>query len=141
MRERIVPGLLLACATLLSALSAACGSKPCATVAPSESAKKLGIVLDGGRLCKEDGDSAIIQYPESTAEALPAQYTGTLGKAAWKVDVDAGTTLLMTRDAETLFIVTVKDKDSGLATAVVRHCADAGCREYLAGLAGAMKKQ
>jgi hypothetical protein len=125
----------------LALLAVGCGPKPCSPVPASENVKRLGIVLDGGSLCKDEGNAVIVEYAAAgTDAAVLDMYSSGLGKAGWKTQVSGGGTALLTRDADTLFVATVVSKDSGLPTAVVRHCADPSCREQLTALAENMKK-
>jgi hypothetical protein len=120
-----------------------CRGKACDSVPPSETATSLGIVLDGGHLCEEDRNVASIDYPKADGgKALASLYKSTLGKAGWKVEVEAGMTLLLTRADDTLFIITTdKTKQRGLPWAAVRYCRDSGCRRELTALANAMKER
>jgi hypothetical protein len=127
----------------VAAIALGCQAKPCDPVPASETAKSLGIVLDGGRLCKEEREVADIEYPEAkSGEGLATLYTTTLGKAGWTSETPAEGTLLLTRGDDTLFIVTLtRSKQSNIPSAIVRYCQDAGCREQLTALAVAMKKR
>jgi len=120
-----------------------CRGKACDTVSPSETAKSLGIVLEGGHLCEEDRNVASIDYPKADGgKALVSLYKSTLGKAGWKAEVEAGATLLLTRADDTLFIITTdRTKQRGLPWAAVRYCRDTGCRQELTALANAMKER
>jgi len=128
----------------LAALSPlGCRGKACDAVPPSETAKSLGVVLDGGQLCEEDRNVASIDYPKADGgKAVASLYKSTLGKAGWKVELEAGMTLLLTRGDDTLFIVTTdRTKQRGLPWAAVRYCQDTGCRRELTALANAMKER
>ena len=128
---------------LAALLPSGCRGKACDTVPASETAKSLGVVLDGGHLCEEDRDVASIDYPKADGgKAVASAYKTALGKAGWKMDVEAGMTLLMTRGDDTLFIVTTdRTKQRGLPWAAVRYCRNSGCRQELTALANAMKER
>ena len=118
-------------------------AKPCHGITPSNDAKRLGIVLDGGRLCKEGRSVADIDYPDTSASALSGKYKSTLDKAGWKADAtSSGGVIFATRASDTLFIVTgKKSKQRHVPFAVVRYCTQDSCRQMLSALFGAMKKQ
>jgi hypothetical protein len=115
-------------------------AKPCEPIAESATAKRLGIVLDGGRVCKEDRSVATIDYPKVKADALPGMYKEKMSAAGWTVESPADKTLFMTHAADTLFVVMGTSKDRSVPFAVVRYCEDEYCRKTLSELAEAMKK-
>ncbi len=123
--KRSVIGLVMC----LLAVGAACKPKPCDPVPPSESAKRLGIVLDGGRLCKDGGGVGTIEYPANQKGA--AILDGYKSKfSSWKADpIDDHTLLLNNGEADGLFVLawdSTKERD--VPTAVVTYCVDAqGC--------------
>ena len=131
-----IAAALTACAALTGC------AKPCEGIAASTDAKRLGIVLDGGRVCNEDKSTATIDYPDVPAESLTDSYKTALEKAGWKAEL-AGKdgVVYATKDADTLFIVSgKKSKERGVPFAVVRYCTEDYCRKSLSELAEAMKK-
>ena len=116
--------------------------KPCDGITPSADAKRMGFVLDGGRVCKEGKQVADVDYPDDSAGALPGKYKGALDKAGWKTDTTShGDVILATRADDTLFIVTgKKSKQRRVPFAVVRYCSADYCRKSLTRLFTAMKK-
>ncbi len=131
----------LAMALGLFAVSLSGCAKPCDPITESATAKRLGIVLPGGRVCKEEKSVASIDYPSIKGEELASTYRSTLGSAGWSAELVSEGTLFATKDADTLFIVTgKKSKDRRVPFAVVRYCENPGCRAMLQELANAMKK-
>jgi hypothetical protein len=119
-----------------------CGGKPCAPIPESATVKSLGIVLDGGSLCKDEKNVVNVEYPKEQAETISTLHKDALGKAGWKVESPSDGVLLATRASNTLFIVTGKQsQSSSFPFAIVRYCQDETCRKSLSDLANAMKKQ
>lgn len=137
-RHTTSTGMLFA--VLLGASLFGC-AKPCDPIPESETVKRLGIVLEGGRVCKEDKSVATIDYPSAKAEELTAKYTTKLGADGWKAESPSEGTILATKADDTLFIVTgKKSKDRRVPFAIVRYCEDEYCRKQLTELAAAMSK-
>jgi hypothetical protein len=133
-------GALTAIALGLVAASAGC-EKPCEPISESKVVKELGVVMEGGRVCKDEASVASVDYPGVDGDKLDDTYKEKLEKGGWKVEMPSDGTLLATKDANTLFIVTgAKSKERGVPFAVVRYCQDEVCRKSLSELAAAMKK-
>lgn len=116
-------------------------AKPCDPIPESETVKRLGIVLEGGRVCKEDKSVATIDYPSAKPDELTSKYTTKLGADGWKAESPSEGTILATKAEDTLFIVTgKKSKDRRVPFAIVRYCEDSYCRKQLTELAAAMGK-
>jgi hypothetical protein len=127
---------------LTSTFAAGC-SKPCDDIGASADAKRLGIVLDGGRVCKEDKSVASIDYPDAKGDSLGETYKSALEKAGYTAElVDSSKKVVYaTKGGDTVFAVTAeKSKERGVPFAVVRYCTEAYCRSSLKELADAMKK-
>lgn len=138
MSKRVLAGIIAVVGSL--GLATGCGGKPCAPVPQSDTVKSLGIVLDGGSLCKDEKSVATVEYPKDQAEKISALHKDSLTKAGWKVEVPSEGALLATRAADTLFIVTGKQsQESNFPFAVVRYCQNEGCRKSLTDVANAMK--
>ncbi|MCE7975553.1 MAG: hypothetical protein DYG92_14730 [Leptolyngbya sp. PLA1] len=143
MGARAERGTLLDVRTwLLAVVVAAAGcQKPCDPIAESPTARRLGVVLDGGRVCKEDNLVVTVEYPDRKREELAGAYASALEKAGWKAEQVSPATVLATRDADTVFVVTGKDeKTRRVPFAVVRHCSDPRCRIMLEELAAELKQ-
>jgi hypothetical protein len=134
-----LPKSCLVLVLALGGLAFGC-AKPCDPISESPTAKRLGIVLDGGRVCKEDKSVATIDYPKTKADALTGMYKDKMSAAGWTVEIPADKILFMTHESDTLFIVTGTSKDRRVPFAVVRYCEDEYCRKTLSELANAMKK-
>lgn len=103
--------------------------------------KRLGFVLEGGRVCKDERSVATVDYPEADAAALTKKHEESLSGAGWKVETPSEGIVYATKDSDTLFIVTgKKSEDRKVPFAVVRYCENEGCRSQLSELAQAMKK-
>ncbi len=129
----------IACAAVLAgALVAGC-SKPCDGITPSAEAKRLGVVLDGGKLCKEENEAVTIDYPDMSD--VQGGYKSALEKAGWTVETPSEGVVYATKDKDTLFVVGAKkSKERGVPFAVIRYCSEDFCRKTLRELADAMKK-
>jgi len=126
---------ILACTTI-----AGC-AKPCDPIPESATVKRMGVVLEGGRVCKDEKSVASIDYPKMKADELSSTYQTTLSNAGWTVKAPSEGTLYAEKADDTLFIVTgKKSKERRVPFAVVRYCEDSYCRESLSKLADAMGK-
>lgn len=125
---------------LFVAVAAAGCQEPCDPIADSPTAKRLGVVLDGGRVCKEDNLVVTVEYPGRRPEELAGAYARALVGSGWKAEQVSPAAVLATRDADTVFVVTGKDeKTRRVPFAVVRHCSDPGCRVMLEELAAQLR--
>lgn len=132
--------LALALATTGLVVSA-CG-KPCEPIPEGKDVKDLHLVLQGGRLCKDEKDVATIDYPEVKEAKLGELYTDAFSKAGWKTDSPSDKTYFFTKGDDALFIVTGTSKDRRVPFAIVRYCHERspGCQKSLSDLAKAMEK-
>ena len=132
-------GWLLFSSLLVSSLFGC--AKPCEPIPESDTVKRLGIVLEGGRVCKEEKSVATIDYPGAKEAELTSKYTAKLGADGWKAETPSPGTILATKADDTLFIITgKKSKDRRVPFAIVRYCEDEYCRKQLTELAAAMEK-
>lgn len=116
-------------------------AKPCDPIEASETAKRMGVVLAGGRMCKESRGVATIHYPGIEAQALEGKYQGDLTRAGWQAKVASPGVVYATKGEDTVFVVTGKNgRVRGVPFAVVNLCEAPGCREHLSGMADAMGK-
>lgn len=140
-RSSLGPSILGGAIIGLATLPALGCSKPCEPVTPSDTARRMGIVLEGARLCSEDRSVAALDYPDARGgEAVAAAYKTRLPVGGWKLETEAGGTMLFTREGDTLFIVTTdRTRERGVPYAAVRYCEDSDCRAELTALATAMK--
>ncbi len=144
----VAPGMRIRPALVLGGLAAAIGgatgcAKPCDGIAASEDAKRLGIVLDGGRVCSEDKSVASIDYPDAKGDALGQTYKAALEKSGYTAELVDSTKMVVyaTKGGDVVFAVTApKSKERGVPFAVVRYCTQDYCRASLKELADAMKK-
>jgi len=127
--------------SLLACTSVAGCAKPCDPIQESETVKRMGIVMNGGRVCKDQKSVASIDYPKIKGEELASTYQTTLTSAGWNVRAPSEGTLYAEKAEDTLFIVTgKKSKERRVPFAVVRYCENSYCRETLSKLADAMGK-
>lgn len=132
--------ILVSTAAAIAVLSTAC-AKPCAPLPQSDTVKKLGVVLDGGNLCKDENDTYTIDYPKVSAKALQGTYSDGLGKNGWKTETATDYMLLATKDKDLLLVTTAgKSKERGVPFAVVKHCDDDVCSKSMRELFDASKK-
>lgn len=126
---------------LVGVVSATGCAKPCDPIAESPTAKRLGVVLEGGRVCKEDSLVVTLEYPEKKREELAPAYASELGKSGWNAELLSPATVLATRGGDTVLIVTGKDdKTRRVPFAVVRYCTDPRCRVMLEELAAELRR-
>src|SRR6185369_17872632 len=95
-------------------------ANPCDPIPPSATAKSLGFILKGGRVCKEDKSVATVDYPDADADALVKQHKDALTKDGWRVETPSEGIVYATKGKNTLFIVTgKKSSDRRVLFAVV----------------------
>jgi hypothetical protein len=135
---RAVVGLLSS-SVLMGAVG--CG-KPCQPIPQSETVKRLGIVLDGGSLCKDEAEAATIDYAKVKGGALQGNYQEALTKGGWKTERATDYMLLATKDKDLLLVTTAgRSKDRGVPFAIVKYCVgDAICSKSMRDLFEASKK-
>lgn len=123
------------------ALLSACG-KPCDPIPEGKDVKDLNLVLQGGRLCKDEKDVATVDYPQAKEANVGTMYTDAFSKAGWKTESPSDKTYFFTKGDDALFIVTGTSKDRRVPFAIVRYCHDRGpsCQRSLSELAKAMEK-
>lgn len=116
-------------------------SKPCEPRAESATAERLGVVLEGGRVCKEDNLVLTIEYPDAKHEELAATYVRGLSRAGWKAEATSPSAVFATRGADSVLVITGKDeKTRRVPFAVVRYCSDPRCRVMLEELASELRR-
>ncbi len=138
----------------LVALASACSKpEPCQAIPDSEESKALGVVLDGGRLCKDDSGVFNIDYEKSVDEVQSA-YLSTLKGNGWKGEQVSegpnGGSLFFDNGEQKMLVTVLKNGDRNVTVAIIKHCMVAGapkdhpviksCLEDTQKLADALKK-
>ncbi|MGE0328281.1 MAG: hypothetical protein AB7K71_10160 [Polyangiaceae bacterium] len=116
----------LAGALLVVALTPACGKpKPCADIPTTKEATALGVVLDGGHLCKADSGVINVDY-DKPLDQVDSDYMSKLSAAGWKGEKVSegknGSSLFFDNGKNKLLVVTLKNKDRNVSTAIIKHC-------------------
>lgn len=119
---------------------------PCHGITPSNDAKRLGIVLTGGRVCKETGpttrgtgcaaaSSADIEYPHTSASSLPGKYQSALNKAGWNSMGKSGNyAIFATRGSDAVLIEMGQKSPQRVVSFVdVSYCTNGDCSLELEG--------
>lgn len=115
-------------------------AKPCEPIPQSETTTRMGVVLEGGRMCKESRGTATVHYPGLETE-LSEKYQNELTAAGWQAKIASPGVVDATKGDDTVFVVTGKNgKLQKVPFAVISLCENSGCRERLSGMADAMGK-
>lgn len=118
--------------TALVALTAVagCAEKPCESVAATEDVKRLDVLLDGGKLCKDEKGVASIDYPGKDIAAVKKQYEDELGGKGWKteknLDSDKLPIVVFAKDSDKVMVTIGKSSDRRVTFAMVKHCPPSG---------------
>ena len=104
----------------------------CSDISSTKVTDKLGVVLDGGHLCKADSGVINVDY-DKPVEAVDAAYQSDLTDAGWKGDKVSegknGSTSLFVKDKQKLLVVTLKNGDRNVTTTMIKHCMVIGADE------------
>lgn len=106
--------------------------EPCADIPGSKESDALGVVLDGGHLCKDDSGVINVDY-DKPVEKVDSDYLSKLGDAGWKGEKVSsganGSTSYFQKDKQRLLIVTLKNGDRNVTTAIIKHCMVVGAKD------------
>ena len=149
MRVRSLP--LVAAALLLVAGLTGCGEKPCEAISTTKDVKRLDVLLDGGKLCKDEKGVASIDYPGKDISAVKKLYEDELSGKGWKpdtaMDSDKLPIVVFANDKGDKMMVTIgKSGDRRVTFAMVKHCPEKGspihapCIDGITKLVAALKK-
>ncbi len=121
------PYIRLAGALLVLALTPACNKpKPCAEIPATKESTALGVVLEGGRLCKAGSGVFNVDYEKKSPDEVDALYMKELGAAGWKGEKVSsgknGSTTLFDNGKNKMLLVSLKNSDRHISVAVIKHC-------------------
>ncbi len=109
----------------LIAFASGCGKpEPCQAIPGSDASDALGVVLDGGRLCKDGSGVFNIDY-EKPVEEVQAAYLSELKDKGWKGEkVSEGRNggSLFFDNGEQKMLVTVLKSERKVTVAIIKHC-------------------
>lgn len=110
---------------VLCALVVACNKpEPCDPIPSSDESDALGVVLDGGRLCKDGSGVFNIDY-EKPVEEVQAAYLAELESKGWKGEkVSEGRNggSIFFDNGEQKMLVNVLRTDRNVTVAIIKHC-------------------
>ena len=107
--------LVLACA--------GCSKRPCEPTRATLESQRLGVILDGGRVCSDQDRVLTIDYPNiDDFIIMRDRYRVVLPSRGWTVEVgDSENVLVATREEMSVIIVAVENRERGVPTAIVRY--------------------
>lgn len=143
------PVLLTLLALPLLLLATGC-EKPCSSVPSTKTVDRLGVLLDGGNLCKDESGVASIDYPKKSVDEIKKAYEDKLGGAGWKAEIpkesDKLPIIIFSKGEEKVMVTIGKSGDRHVTFALIKHCGDPGteiskmCVKDITALGEALKK-
>lgn len=124
--------------------------KPCPSVSATKTVDRLGVLLDGGSLCKDEMGVASIDYAKKSVEEVKKGYEDKLGGAGWKAEIpkesDKLPIIIFSKGEEKIMVTIGKSGDRHVTFALIKHCGDPGteiskaCVKDITALGDALKK-
>ncbi len=117
----ILPGALSA-VMVFSLACPGCSKRPCEPARATLESQRLGVILDGGRVCSDEEQVLTIDYPRiDDVVALRDLYEANLPERGWTLSPGGSNVMVAEREEASIIIVTMNNRDRGVPTAIIRY--------------------